>query len=58
VYHASFELVPTGTTNYLVNHTSAIFLIDRRGQLRQFFRYDVKPDVLASTLRTLLDEKP
>jgi len=57
-YHASFELVPTGTTNYLVNHTSAIFLIDRRGQLRQFFKYDEKPDVLASALRTLLDEKP
>ena len=57
-YHASFELVPTGTTNYLVNHTSAVFLIDRRGQLRQFFKYDEKPDVLASALRTLLDEKP
>jgi len=57
-YHASFELVPTGTTNYLVNHTSAIFLIDRRGRLRQFFKYDEKPDVLASALQTLLDEKP
>jgi protein SCO1/2 len=58
LYHASFNLVPTGTTNYLVNHTSAIFLLDRRGQLRQFFKYDEKPDVLASALRTLLDEQP
>jgi protein SCO1/2 len=57
-YHAAFQLVPTGTTNYLLNHTSAIFLIDRRGRLRQFFKYDEQPDVLAQALRTLLDEQP
>jgi protein SCO1/2 len=57
-YHASYEVVPTGTTNYLVNHTSAIFLIDREGRLRQYFRFDEKPETLASALRTLLSEKP
>ncbi|HWT44346.1 MAG TPA: SCO family protein [Vicinamibacterales bacterium] len=56
-YHASYEVVPTGTTNYLVNHTSAIFLIDREGRLRQYFRFDEKPETLASVLRTLLSEK-
>ncbi len=57
-YHAAFQLIPTGTTNYLMNHTSAIFLIDRRGGLRQFFKYDEKPDVLERALRTLLNEQP
>jgi protein SCO1/2 len=55
-YHASYELVPTGTRNYLVNHTSAIFLIDRQGKLRQYFKFDEKPETLAAALRTVLDE--
>jgi protein SCO1 len=56
-YHASFEIVPTGTRNYLVNHTSAIFLIDRAGRLRQYFKYDEKPETIAAALKTVLDEK-
>jgi len=56
-YHASYQVVPTGTKNYLVNHTSAIFLIDREGRLRQYFRFDEKPETLASALRMLLSEK-
>jgi protein SCO1/2 len=56
-YHASYQIVPTGTTNYLVNHTSAIFLIDRQGRLRQFFGFNEKPETLASALRALLSEK-
>lgn len=56
-YHASFETVPTGTKNYLLNHTTAIFLIDRQGRLRQYFKFDEDPETLASALRTLLDEK-
>jgi protein SCO1/2 len=56
-YHASYQVVPTGTANYLVNHTSAIFLIDRQGRLRQFFRFDEKPETLANAMRTLLSEK-
>ena len=34
-YHAAFQTVQTGTPNYLVNHTSAIFLVDRQGRLRE-----------------------
>lgn len=56
-YHASYQIVPTATSNYLVNHTTAIFLIDRRGRLRQYFGFDEKPEVLAAALKTLLDEK-
>ena len=56
-YHASYQIVPSGTPNYLVNHTTAIFLIDRRGRLRQYFAFDEKPEVLAAALKTLLDEK-
>jgi len=56
-YHASYEIVPTATANYLVNHTTAIFLIDRQGRLRRYFAYDEKPEVLAAALRTVLNEK-
>jgi protein SCO1/2 len=56
-YHASFETVETGTPNYLINHTTAIFLIDRRGQLRQYFPNDEDPAKLAAALRAVLKEK-
>jgi protein SCO1 len=56
-YHASYQIVPTNTANYLVNHTTAIFLIDRRGTLRQYYKFDEKPETLAAALQTLLDEK-
>ena len=57
-YHASTELVPTGTTNYLMNHTSAIFLIDRQGKLRQYFKFDAPPGTLADAIDAVLDEQP
>jgi len=56
-YHASYQVVPSGTPNYLVNHTTAIFLIDRRGRLRHYFAFDEKPETLADALKTLLEEK-
>jgi len=56
-YHASYQTVPTGTRNYLVNHTSAIFLIDRQGRLRQYYKYDEKTETLAAALKTILGEK-
>jgi protein SCO1/2 len=56
-YHASAKDVPTGTANYLVNHTSAIFLLDRQGRLRQYFKYDESPEILAAALRAVLDEQ-
>ena len=56
--HAAYGLVPTGTKNYLVNHTTAIFLIDRQGKLRQYFKFDEEPETLAAVLGTVLAEKP
>ena len=56
-YHAAFQTVQTGTPNYLVNHTSAIFLVDRQGRLRDYFKYDEQPETLAAALKTVLDEK-
>ena len=56
-YHAAFQTVQTGTPNYLVNHTSAVFLVDRQGRLREYFKYDEKPETLAAALETVLDEK-
>lgn len=57
-YHAAASMVPTGTTNYLVNHTSAMFVIDRQGKLRQYFKYDERPEAIAATIQTVVDEKP
>lgn len=57
-YHAAANVVSTGTTNYLVNHTSAMFLIDRQGTLRQYFKYDESPETLGAAIQTVVDEKP
>ena len=54
-YHASYEIVETGSPNYLVNHTTAMFLIDQQGQLRRYFAYDESPDRLAGAMRSVLD---
>jgi len=53
-YHASYEFVQTDSPNYLVNHTTAIFLIDREGQLRQYFAYNESPDGLAAAVGAVL----
>jgi protein SCO1 len=55
-YHASFELVQTDSPNYLVNHTTAIFLIDPQGRLREYFAFDEDPERLAAAVRALLSE--
>ena len=55
-YHAAYEFVPSGTPNYLINHTSAIFLIDRDGRLRQYFKFDENPNTLAAALDAVLNE--
>lgn len=55
-YHASYDFVSSGTPNYLINHTSAIFLIDREGRLRQYFKFDENPDTLAAALGAVLNE--
>lgn len=49
VWHSACD-----SPNYLVNHTTAIFLIDREGQLRQYFAYDESPDRLAAAVGAVL----
>jgi protein SCO1/2 len=55
-YRASYEVVPSDSPNYLVNHTTAIFLIDRQGKLRDYFAFDEDPGALAQALNAVLDE--
>ena len=50
-YHASYEYMNTESPNYLVNHTTAIFLIDPQGRLREYVGYDVEPQWLADGIR-------
>jgi protein SCO1 len=54
-YHAGYQIVPA-SPHYLMNHTTAIFLIDRQGLLRGLFAYNEKPETLAAGLRVVLDE--
>jgi protein SCO1/2 len=53
-YHASYEYTNTESPNYLVNHTTAIFLIDPQGRLRQYVGYDVEPQRLADGIRAMI----
>jgi protein SCO1/2 len=54
-YQASYQMVPT-SPHYLMNHTTAIFLIDPQGRLRGRFAYNERPETLAAALRGVLDE--
>ncbi len=53
MYHASYEYLNAESPNYLVNHTTAIFLIDPRGRLREYVGYDVEPQRLADAIRAM-----
>lgn len=54
-YHAQYQIVPA-SPNYLMNHTTAICLIDPQGRLRGLFPYNEKPETLAAGLRAVLNE--
>ena len=49
------SITETGSPNYLVNHTTAIFLIDQQGQLRQYFAYNESPVRLAAEVEAVLN---
>jgi protein SCO1/2 len=55
-YHATYSAVKADSPNYLVNHTTAIFLIDRRGQLRNYFAFDENPGRLAAAVQAALSD--
>jgi len=57
-YHVyAAATTPTATDNNTVDHTVAIYLIDKQGHERVYLGEDFDPNVLASNLRTLLSEK-
>ncbi len=41
-------------TNYLVDHTSGAYLIDKEGEVAIFSPYGTEPDAVAADIRTLL----
>lgn len=45
---------PGTQANYLVDHTSASFLIDSEGRLVKIYSFDVTPEVIAGDLQELL----
>ncbi|HLW02025.1 MAG TPA: SCO family protein [Ktedonobacterales bacterium] len=47
---------PTATDNNTVDHTVAIYLIDKQGHERVYLGEDFDPNVLASDLQTLLKQ--
>lgn len=42
------------STNYLVDHTSGAYLIDKEGEVAIFSPYGSEPDAIAADIRTLL----
>jgi protein SCO1/2 len=47
---------PVKNPNYLMDHTSAIFVIDGKNQLREIFPSNAPPDQIAADVRYLLSE--
>ena len=42
------------SANYLVDHTSGAYLIDKEGKVAIFSPYGSEPDAIAADIRTLL----
>jgi protein SCO1/2 len=53
-YHVSYHIVQPDSPAYLINHTTAIFLVDPQGRLRQYFGYDEDPDRLAAAVQSVM----
>jgi cytochrome oxidase Cu insertion factor (SCO1/SenC/PrrC family) len=60
-YHVSYNTVasdsPDHAKDYLINHTTAIFLIDRQGALRDYVAYNEPTERLVAAVRALLQER-
>lgn len=51
-FAARYEIVPSNSAvGFLVNHTSAIFLLDADGKVRKIFRHDDRAEAIAHQLR-------
>lgn len=59
LYSAAYEKVETDTAvGYLVNHTTYLFLIDRKNVVRAVFNHYEAPEHVAMGIRVLLREQP
>ncbi len=56
VHYAKVETGSAG--GYSMAHTADVYLVDAQGRLRAHFPFGVKPDDIATSLRTLLAETP
>ena len=62
-YHVSYNVVESGSTtgdgskNYLINHTTAIFLIDRHGVLRNYYSNNEPVPRLAAAVQAVLQDR-
>jgi protein SCO1 len=54
VYAGRSEETKDRETDYLVDHTARVFLIDRQGNLQALFRHDTSAEELAADLKVLL----
>lgn len=54
-YQAFYEIVTAGTAmDYLVDHTTTLYLIDRQGKVRHLFRYGDPPERILEGVELLL----
>lgn len=56
-YHVAFNVVDPDSKDYLINHTTAIFLIDRQGVLRNYVAYNEPTDRLAAAVQAMLQDR-
>jgi protein SCO1/2 len=56
-YHVSYAVVDPAAPDYLINHTTAIFLIDRQGVLRNYVAYNEPTDRLAAAVQAVLQDR-
>jgi protein SCO1 len=56
-YHVSYTVMDGDTKDYLINHTTAIFLIDRQGVLRNYVAYNEPTDRLTAAVQALLQDR-
>ena len=62
-YHVSYSVMDSDTKDtknkqdYLINHTTAIFLIDRQGVLRNYVAYNEPTDRLTAAVQALLQNR-
>ncbi len=51
------EVVPgTSATNYIINHTARVFLVDTNGNLRLSFGFQTPPEDIAHDIEIILNE--